>query len=255
MRWVEATAWTLGALLALVYATARIAAEQERAAGIEAFYVEAAATPVAAPPTPSSEELEAPPAHVDQSLWSAERIAAFAAAAAEPGVPRAVLRIPSLDLAVPVFAGTSELNLNRGAGHIEGTAPLGRGFLERGRTESQIEPPPDGNIGIAAHRDGFFRPLEHIVLDAELVLETRGRTLRYSVTDIAVVEPTDVHVLEPTATPTLTLVTCYPFYFLGSAPKRYIVRAELAAALPPAAAADAHGFGGANVDENTRSER
>lgn len=248
MRWVEAAAWTLGALLALVYATARVAAEQERAAGIEAFYVEAAATPVPAPPTPSSEELEAPAALVDQSLWSAERVAAFAAAAAEPGGPRAVLRIPSLDLAVPVFAGTSELNLNRGAAHIEGTAPL-----KRGRTEFQVEP-PEGNIGIAAHRDGFFRPLEHIVLDAELVLETRGQTLRYRVTDIAVVEPTDVHVLEPTATPTLTLVTCYPFYFLGAAPKRYIVRAELATASPTAAAASADGFGGANVDANTRSE-
>jgi sortase A len=122
-----------------------------------------------------------------------------------------VLSIPALQLEVPIYPGVTETNLNRGAAHIEGTAALSQ----------------SGNIGIAAHRDGFFRKLKGIAIDDEVVLEAGGRTLRYQVVGISVVAPSEVSVLAPTATPSITLVTCYPFYFVGSAPQRYIVRAEL----------------------------
>ena len=122
-----------------------------------------------------------------------------------------MLRLPSLSLEVPVYADTSDLNLDRGAGRIPGTAGL--------------EQP--GNLGIAAHRDGFFRKLKDAAIGMDIFLEHGGRTLRYHITEISIVSPEDGSVLEPTARPSITLVTCYPFYFVGSAPQRYIVRAEL----------------------------
>ena len=126
--------------------------------------------------------------------------------------PRAVLRIPSLDLEVPVYAGTSTGVLNRGAGVIEGTAWPGS---------------DDGNIGIAAHRDSFFRPLQAIRPGAQLYIDTVQSTRRYRVTSTSVVEPQDVAVLADTVQPSVTLVTCYPFHYVGAAPQRFIVRAEL----------------------------
>ncbi|MEX0899380.1 MAG: class D sortase [Gammaproteobacteria bacterium] len=143
----------------------------------------------------------------DQSAWSESRVAAYRDASA--GIPLAVLRVPSAGIEVPVFSDTSERNLNRGAGAIEGTAAPGS----------------NGNAGIAAHRDGHFRGLKDVVLGDEIEVEHQAGTRRYRITDLAVVEPTDVSSLYPTDEPALTLVTCYPFYFVGSAPQRYIVRA------------------------------
>ena len=149
---------------------------------------------------------------VDQSLWSEDRIAAYQESLDhrfEP--PLAVLRIPRIALEVPVLPGIDELTLNRAAGHIPGT-PL---------------PGQPGNVALAAHRDGFFRGLKDLELGDRLELETLVGTQGFVVTRLTVVAPADVHVLEPTPAPTLTLVTCYPFYFVGKAPRRYIVRAEL----------------------------
>lgn len=156
----------------------------------------------------------APPRAIapDMTTWSNARRAAYQGSAVGPPVPRAVLRIPSLSLEVPIYEGTSAALLNRGAGFIEGTALPG----------------DDGNIGIAAHRDGFFRPLQHIGAGADLFIDTVQSTQRYRVTDVRVVAPTNVAVLENTVRPTVTLVTCYPFYFVGAAPQRFIVRAEIA---------------------------
>jgi sortase A len=98
-------------------------------------------------------------------------------------------------------------------GHIPGTALPGE----------------DGNIVLAAHRDTFFRPLRNIQKGDEIALTTWNGAFRYRVESIQVVGPDDVGVLQPTSLPTLTLVTCYPFYFVGSAPKRFIVRAGLIA--------------------------
>jgi sortase A len=122
----------------------------------------------------------------------------------------ALLRIPRLGLEAPVLEGTDEWTLDRGLGHIEGTARPG-------------EP---GNVGIAGHRDGFFRPLKDI-RDGDLVeLALPGSVRRYRVERLSIVRPDAVQVLRPTPAPSLTLVTCYPFYFVGPAPERFIVRAR-----------------------------
>ena len=122
----------------------------------------------------------------------------------------AVMRIASVKLEVPVYDELTELNLNRGAARIADTAQL----LE------------DGNTGIAGHRDGFFRKLKDVQLGDDIHISAGGRTARYRVSEIRIVSPKDVQVLEPTAVPSITLVTCYPFYLVGHAPLRYIVRAE-----------------------------
>jgi sortase A len=83
----------------------------------------------------------------------------------------------------------------------------------------------DGNLGIAGHRDGFFRPLKDIQIGDSMDLQTAGGTVTYEVSSIEIVEPEDVSVLSPTLERTLTLVTCYPFYYVGHAPKRFIVKA------------------------------
>ena len=156
-----------------------------------------------------------PDAPVDFSLWSAQRIRDYKESLSQKAdVPLAVLRIPKLSLEVPVFDGTDDLTLNRGAGRIIGTARLG-------------EP---GNTGIAGHRDGFFRGLKDVGPGDSLELVTPDGTEHYEVSAIQITTPEDVSVLSPTAAPTLTLVTCYPFYFVGSAPQRYIVRATLRSA-------------------------
>lgn len=146
----------------------------------------------------------------DMTTWSTARRVAYRDSVADPRVPHAVLRIPSLRLEVPIYAGTSTAALNRGAGLIEGTAAPGE----------------TGNIGLAAHRDGFFRSLQGISAGADVYIDTVQSTRRYRVTDFRVVAPRDVAVLADTARPSVTLVTCYPFYFVGAAPQRFIVRAE-----------------------------
>ena len=119
--------------------------------------------------------------------------------------------VPRLGISVAVLQGTSSRILRLGAGHIEGT-PL---------------PGETGNSGIAAHRDTFFRQLKDIRKDDEIQLQTATGLFRYDVEWAKVVEPDDTTVLEPSTTEnTLTLVTCYPFYFVGPSPKRFVVRAR-----------------------------
>jgi sortase A len=148
---------------------------------------------------------------IDPSLWSPERIKAWRSTLNLPSpAPLAILRIPRIRLEVPVLEGTDEVTLNRGVGHIEDTATPGM----------------DGNFGIAGHRDGFFRSLKDIGVGDTIEVETlQEQKVTYRVDRIRIVDPEDVWVLDPTPTRSLTLVTCYPFYFVGSAPKRYIVHA------------------------------
>ncbi|HEX4068336.1 MAG TPA: class D sortase [Acidobacteriaceae bacterium] len=127
------------------------------------------------------------------------------------GSPLAVLHIPGIHLDVPVLDGTDVLTLNHAAGRIAGTALPGEA----------------GNIGIAAHRDGFFRNLGKVRIGDPIELETRDGVATYVVEQTQVVMPNDVSVLDPRAAPALTLVTCYPFHYLGRAPQRYIVTALL----------------------------
>lgn len=119
--------------------------------------------------------------------------------------------IPRLGVSIAVLQGTGSRVLRLGAGHIEGT-PL---------------PGDAGNSGIAGHRDTFFRELRDIRRNDEIQLQTPTALLHYVVDWVKVVDPNDTTVLEPsTAESTLTLVTCYPFQFLGSAPKRFVVHAR-----------------------------
>ncbi len=120
------------------------------------------------------------------------------------------IEIPRLLLSVVVVEGIGKTNLRRAVGHIPGTALPG-------------EP---GNVGLAGHRDTFFRPLKDLKIKDEIQLSTLKGVFKYQVVWLRVVEPSDVAVLAPSGEDELTLVTCYPFYFVGPAPKRWIVRAR-----------------------------
>jgi sortase A len=149
---------------------------------------------------------------LDFSLWSEKRVNAYKAALAmKVDAPLAVLSIPRIGVEVPVFDGTDDLILNRGAGRISGTAKPGQ----------------PGNIGIAAHRDGFFRGLKDIRVGDRIALRAQSNEFLYTVDDIEIVQPTDVSVLKNRPSSSVTLVTCYPFYFVGDAPQRYIVHASI----------------------------
>lgn len=121
------------------------------------------------------------------------------------------LEIARINISVIVLEGSDSSILDVAAGHIPGTALPGA----------------TGNIGIAAHRDTFFRALRQIRLNDRLAFKTSMRTFEYAVESTEVVDPDNVGVLGPTADAELTLVTCYPFLYIGAAPKRFIVRARL----------------------------
>ncbi|MGC1422132.1 MAG: class D sortase [Terracidiphilus sp.] len=149
---------------------------------------------------------------VDFSLWAQKRIQAYKSSLLNAsGAPLAVLEIAKVKIRVPVYDGTDDLTLNRGVGRITGTAMPG------------IE----GNVGIAGHRDGFFRGLKDIAVGDEIDLTMTQERDTYVVDQIEIVSPADVHVLEPRSISSLTLVTCYPFYFVGDAPQRFIVHASI----------------------------
>jgi sortase A len=120
------------------------------------------------------------------------------------------IEIQRLGISVVVVEGTGARSLRRAVGHIRGTALPGE----------------SGNIGVAAHRDTFFRPLRNIHRDDVITVTTIAGEYRYRVVSTKITNPSDIAVLDSDGTEILTLVTCYPFYFVGSAPDRFIVRAE-----------------------------
>lgn len=159
------------------------------------------------------------PGGVDTSLWSDKRIRAYNYSLSRAfGTPLAVLSIPKIHLEVPVFEGTDDVTLDRGVGRITGTARPGQA----------------GNLGIAGHRDGFFRGLKDVTTGDEIKLALPEGEATYVIDQITVVTPQDVSVLQPRPISSITLVTCFPFYFVGSAPERYIVSASLRADAQPA---------------------
>jgi LPXTG-site transpeptidase (sortase) family protein len=131
------------------------------------------------------------------------------------GAPLAMLNIPRLGMSVVVLEGTGDAILKRGPGHIEDTAYPGE----------------HGNVAIAGHRDTHFRPLRRLRPDDEIALVAKGTTIRYFVDTVQILQPTDMDVLDPTPEAALTLVTCYPFEFIGNAPMRFVVRATPRTAL------------------------
>lgn len=122
------------------------------------------------------------------------------------------IRIPGTGVSAIFLEGISHRTLRHGVGHIPGTS---------------LPSETAGNVGIAGHRDSFFRGLKGIDKDDVIELTTLDGTWRYRVEWTRVVQPSQTEVLAGTEGPSLTLVTCYPFYYVGSAPKRFIVRAHL----------------------------
>jgi sortase A len=146
----------------------------------------------------------------DQSSWSRSRIDHFNSSLEQNSYEAiGVLRIPALRLEVPVYPRQTALALNRGTALIEGMSQPDRG----------------GNTGVAGHRDGFFRVLKDIQPGVAVELLTRRKLHRYRVTSVFVVDARDNAPLADTDEPSITLVTCYPFYYIGNAPERFIVRA------------------------------
>ena len=205
LRWSERLLLAAGLALVLAYVCNLIYAAAMSQAGLWSF----SQLKTGSPDVKYQEDRHAS----DFSLWTEKRVAPYRQAmATRIGAPMAVLSIPRLHLDVPVFEGTDELTLNRGAGRIAGTA----------------RPGEFGNIGIAAHRDGFFRGLKDVRPGDRIELAQLRHQFTYTVDTIAVVDPSNASVLKARGQPSLTLVTCYPFYFVGGAPRRYIVQASLA---------------------------
>jgi sortase A len=205
----ERIVFAIGLTLLTFWAAARLHQTLASRAAIARFKTEAAGMRVGGISPTTDPILKS---KVDFKLWATNRITAYEASLVQKeDQPLAILRVPRISLEVPVFDDTDELTLNRGVGRIRGTKQIGQ----------------FGNIGIAGHRDGFFRGLKDIVPGDIVELEVVGIRKRYVVTRIQIVEPEDTSVLSPTPTATLTLVTCFPFYYVGSAPQRYIVTAAL----------------------------
>jgi sortase A len=207
IRRVERIVLAVGFTLLIVWGAARLHRTLASRAAIARFQTEEAGM-LAETMSPSDDPVLG--SKVDFRLWATHRIAAYEASLTQKkDKPLAILRVPKISLEVPVFDDTDELALNRGVGRIRGTNQIG-----------QV-----GNVGIAGHRDGFFRGLKDIVPGDTIELDWSGRTEQYVVKQIQIVKPEDTAVLSRTSTPTLTLVTCFPFYYVGSAPQRYIVTA------------------------------
>jgi sortase A len=120
------------------------------------------------------------------------------------------IEVARLGLKVIVVQGDSSTILRRAVGHVPGTASPGE----------------SGNVALAGHRDTFFRPLRNIRSGDAITFKTLDGEFRYRVESTDVVPPSDVSVLRPSGGRTLTLVTCFPFYSVGAAPDRFIVRAR-----------------------------
>lgn len=120
------------------------------------------------------------------------------------------IEVPSVRLKAIVVQGDSEKLLRRSVGHLPET----------------VLPGEAGNVALAGHRDGLFRPLRGVRPGDAITLRTQGREFQYQVEWTAVVPPTATSVIQPTSESALTLITCFPFYYVGAAPERFIVRAR-----------------------------
>jgi len=209
LGWLEAGLYLGGVALLAVFFQIRADSESQREEGLKAF--KAASSEIILENPYSGESALAEISHPDQELWTDTRITEYEESLkveAEP--PLAILTINKLGIQVPVYNGADDFNMNRGVGRIKGTAAIDTG----------------GNLGIAGHRDGFFRGLKDVEVGDRIHLQTAIGEVAYSVSSIQIVEPEDVSVLHPTDESTITLVTCYPFYYVGHAPKRFIVKAK-----------------------------
>ncbi len=119
------------------------------------------------------------------------------------------LEIPRLRVSVSIIEGDDEVSLDLGVAHVPGTAPIGAA----------------GNVVIAGHRDTTFRALRRVKVGDQIRLES-DQTYSYIVDTLQIVDPDDLRILQSSGNPILTLITCYPFHFIGDAPKRYVIQAK-----------------------------
>ena len=219
LGWVEAGLYLGGVILLGVFFLLRLEGERQREAGIEAFQLaadsvvrqaRASEQRVSLAGPESGESLETAVAAPNLELWAEKRILEYEESLrVEADPPLALMTIEKLGIQVPVYDGADDFNLNRGVGRIKGTSAVGA----------------EGNLGVAGHRDGFFRGLKDVAIgDGIDLLTVYGKEV-YTVSSIDIVDPSDVWVLASSAEKTITLVTCYPFYYVGHAPKRFIVKA------------------------------
>jgi sortase A len=146
----------------------------------------------------------------DYSLWNGQRITDYEEAIKVDASPAlGVLTIEKLNINVPIYNGTDDFNLDRGAGRIKGMAKMDE----------------DGNLGISGHRDGFFRTFKDIEVGDDIEIQTPRGVETYAVSSINIIPKEDTSPLAPSDEKMLTLITCYPFYYVGHAPKRMIVKA------------------------------
>ena len=192
LRWAECLFVAAGASLLIWCAVFVIDAHLSQRVARRSLEMASIADPPALPPSPDA-AIEVP----------------RQAAPIRTGTAIAALSIPRVHLSAVVLQGSDPQTLRRGPGHLEHTALPGNA----------------GNMVIAGHRDSFFRPLRHVQRGDDVFVETPGRRFHYQVTSLRVVNPHDLSVLEPTDDATLTLITCYPFWVLGNAPDRFVVRA------------------------------
>ena len=214
-KWIERGLFMIGLSLLAMYGVARLESYLDSIVALKSFAEPELFQPTETAVSAATERLEQESIwpEIDFSSWNENRVRAYKRSiASKSGAPIAVVQIPKIHLTVPLLDGTDALTLNHAVGRIAGTAWPG-------------EP---GNIGIAGHRDGFFRGLKDMEAGDSIELRTRNGTDKYVVDKIQIVMPDDVGVLRSGSIPSLTLVTCYPFYFVGSAPKRYVVTASLA---------------------------
>jgi sortase A len=217
LRKLERLLMIIGVLMLVLYGASRIDQTVLSGAELQRFKAQQ-------PASAGAHAMPLPSGTPDFTLWAEQRIKGYQESLAAHFPPAiAILRIPKIHVEVPVLEGTDDLTLNRGVGHVADTAYPGE----------------NGNMAIAGHRDGFFRGLKDIALGDTLEMVTSGRTETYVIDRIVIVDPSDVSVLQPRVHASLTLITCYPFYFVGSAPKRYIVQASVADPAP----ANAHAGG------------
>ena len=212
MKWLERILWISGSVLLSIFLGHLAMAELQRASDVAEFREQRLASAAGAISEATAVATQISAGDPDQRLWSDKRKEEFAdSVGRSTSEVLGIFTIPKFDLEVPIYDGASELHMNRGIAVVEGTAMPGQ----------------SGNMGIAGHRDGYFRVLKDIEVGDEMsVLSGRGTNI-YKVEELMIVEPSAVEVLDPTDQTAITLVTCYPFYFVGHAPQRFIVRAVL----------------------------
>jgi sortase A len=207
-KWIERALLIYGFLLLVVYGGIQLESSLSSRTALKSFAAHESSASFAA----TAIEEDNASTEIDRNIFNENPAHAYEENQPNPvAQPMGVLEIPKIHLAVPLLDETDALTLNHAVGRIAGTA----------------RPGEQGNIGIAGHRDGFFRGLKNVKLGDAIELRTVSATATYVVDQIKIVRPTEVSVLRPRETPSLTLVTCYPFSFIGSAPQRYIVMASL----------------------------